>query len=63
MLSELTITLLFWLNLWVCDTDINSMSRQQIKEKLYYDLFEDVENYNHSLPIVLLIMEFVVNNI
>jgi hypothetical protein len=63
MLSELTLTLLFWLYLWFCATDYNSMSRQQIKEKLYYDVFEDVDNYNHSLPLVLLMVEFLVNNI
>jgi len=39
------------------------MSRDQIYAKLNYDLFEDVENYNHSLPLVLLLLEFCVNNI
>ena len=39
------------------------MSRQQIKEKLYYDLVLDVDNYNHSVPLLLLLAEFCINNI
>lgn len=62
-LCELTLTLLFWVYLWVICTDMTNMSWPQFFEKLNYDLLEDVENYNHSLPVVLLALEFWVNNI
>jgi hypothetical protein len=63
LLCELTLTLLFWLYLWVVCSDLSSMTRDQFLDKLRYDLLEDVENYNHSIPVVLLLAEFWVNNI
>jgi hypothetical protein len=39
------------------------MSQKEIYEKLYYDVVLDVENYNHVIPITLLSLEFLVNNI
>lgn len=62
-LCELTLTLLFWVNNWMVETDISKMSYKDIKEKLYYDVFLDIENYNHVIPITLLSLEFLVNNI
>ena len=62
-LCELTLTLLFWIYLWFICSDISSMSWEVFFDKLHYDLLLDTENYNHSLPVVLLMMEFCVNNI
>ena len=39
------------------------MSTEQFERKLIYDLFLDIENYNHSLPLLLLSIEFMINNI
>jgi len=62
-LCELTLTLLFWsFNLFVC-TDLSKMSYEEIRAKLYYDVIQDVDNYNHVIPILLLSVEFMVNNI
>ena len=44
-------------------TDVSKLSYQDIYEKLYYDIFLDKENYNHVIPITLLSLEFLVNNI
>ena len=63
LLCELTLTFLFWVYLWVVCTDLKNMTGEEILLKLYYDLFLDVENYNHSLPLVLLLAEFCINNI
>ena len=63
MMQEITITVLFWSFLYFIATDLKNMSWQMIKEKLYYDIVLDTDNYNHSIPIVLLMIEFGVNNI
>jgi hypothetical protein len=57
------LTLLFWGYNWGILTDVSSMSKKEIYEKLYYDVVLDVENYNHVIPITLLSLEFLVNNI
>ena len=62
-LCELTLTLLFWIYLWVICTDMTNMSWETFFDKLNYDLFYDVENYNHSVPVALLMVEFLINNI
>lgn len=62
MLAELMLTLLFWVYLYGMVTDFKNLPCP-IHERLYYDIFLDVENYNHSLPLALLIVEFMVNNI
>ena len=62
-LCELTLTLLFWIYLWVICTDMTNMSWETFFDKLNYDLFYDVENYNHSVPVALLMLEFLINNI
>lgn len=39
------------------------MSWNDLKTKLYIDVIQDVGNYNHTVPLLLLIIEFPVNNI
>ena len=39
------------------------MSWKDIIGKIHYDLVDDVANYNHSVPLLLLLIEFPVNNI
>ena len=34
-----------------------------MRDKLIFDLFKDVENYDHSLPLALLLVEYSINNI
>ena len=63
ILCEATLTLLFWVYLWVIATDTAHMSNDQIWDKLRYDLFEDTENFNHSIPLALLLVELMINNI
>ena len=63
LLCELTLTLLFWLYLWFVCSDISKMTWYEFFDKLHYDMFLDVENYNHSVPVVLLLAEFCINNI
>lgn len=63
IMQEITITVLFWSFLYFIATDLKNMSWQMIKEKLYYDIVLDTDNYNHSIPIVLLMIEFLINNI
>jgi hypothetical protein len=63
LLCELTLTLLFWTYLYGIATDTSSMSRADLLAKINYDLLEDVSNYNHSIPVALLLMEYMVNNI
>ena len=63
MISELTITLYFWVWLWVFGTDVSKLSGAQVRSKLVNDLFKDVENFDHSLPLFLLLVEYAINNI
>jgi len=63
ILCEATLTLLFWVYLWVIATDTAHMSNDQIWDKLRYDLLEDTENFNHSIPLALLLVELMINNI
>ena len=62
-LCESCLTLLFWVYNWGILTDVSKMSQKEIYEKLYYDVVLDIENYNHVIPITLLSLEFLVNNI
>lgn len=39
------------------------MSWKDIIGKIHYDLVDDTANYNHSVPLLLLLIEFPVNNI
>lgn len=39
------------------------MSWKDIIGKIHYDLVDDRGNYNHSVPLLLLLIEFPVNNI
>lgn len=63
LLCELTLTLLFWTYLYAIATDTSRMSRGDIVDKINYDVFHDVGNYNHSVPVALLLVEYFVNNI
>mmetsp|Transcript_16048 Transcript_16048/g.27063 ORF Transcript_16048/g.27063 Transcript_16048/m.27063 type:complete len:173 (-) Transcript_16048:71-589(-) len=60
---ELIITFCFWLYLLFFATDLTKMSRDQIKHKIWFDLIQDVENYDHSVPVFLLLVEYALNNI
>lgn len=55
------ITFCFWLYLFVLGTDVSKMSSQQVRNKIVFDLFIDVENYDHSLPMALLLIEYCIN--
>ena len=57
------VTLIFWLYLEIFETDIRSMNTDQIKSKLYFDLVLDVENWNHSVPLILLCVEYMITSI
>ena len=61
--SEFVITACFWIWLWVVGTDVSKLSSEQVRAKLAYDLFKDPENYDHSLPLALLVVEYSINNI
>jgi len=63
ILCESTLTFLFWAYLWGIMTDTAHMTSKQIKEKLYYDIYLDVSNYNHIIPLALLLVESLINNI
>ena len=63
LLTELTLTSVVWANNLLVDTDLNSMTNEQIESKLYFDILVDKENTNHWLPATLLLLEFSINNI
>jgi hypothetical protein len=63
MITELIVVFAFWFYLYVFATDVSNMNGSQLGKKLYYDLFADPGNYDHSLPMVLLIIEYFLNNI
>ena len=63
LISELTIVTCFWTWLWVFDTDMSKLSGEQLRDKLGFDLFNNTENYNCSVPLVLLLCEYAINNI
>ena len=60
-ISELVITFCFWLYLFVLGTDVSKMTSQQVRNKIVFDLFIDIENYDHSLPMALLLAEYSIN--
>ena len=57
------IVFVFWFYLFVFLTDVAHMTSGQLLHKIYYDLFQDVGNYDHSLPCALLLVEYFMNNI
>lgn len=63
LLTELALTTVVWCNNLLVDTDLASMTKEQIEAKLYYDIVVDLDNYNHWLPATLLILEYLINNI
>ena len=63
LLCELTLTFLFWTWIYGLKTDTHHMSWKDIIGKIHYDLCDDVDNYNHSVPLLLLLIEFPFNNI
>ena len=63
MICELTVTFCFWTFLEIINTNLTKMNTKQIEKQLIHDLFVDVENYNHSVPLLLLSIEFMINNI
>ena len=63
MVTECIICLAFWFYLYVFMTDVPHMTGAQLRHKIYFDLIVDVENYNHSIPLALLLLEYFLNNI
>jgi|TARA_B110000305_G_C19100815_1_gene475178 hypothetical protein len=63
MIAEAIVVFTFWFYLYVFATDVSHMSGSQLGHKLYYDLFQDVGNYDHSLPCFLLLIDYFINNI
>jgi hypothetical protein len=63
LLCELTLCFLFWAWIWCLKTDVNIMTWEQIGIKIHWDLIGDIGNYNHSVPLLLLLIDFPVNNI
>ena len=63
LLCELTLTFLFWAWIYGLKTDVHHMTWKDIIGKIHYDLCDDADNYNHSIPLLLLMIEFPVNNI
>ena len=63
LVTEITLTTLFWIYLYGFLTPTHEMTSQQIKEKLYFDIIVDLENYNHWVPLLLLMIESCFNNI
>jgi hypothetical protein len=62
-LAELALTTVVWTYNLLVDTNLKSMTAQQIESKIYYDIVVDRENTNHWLPATLLLLEFFINNI
>jgi magnesium-transporting ATPase (P-type) len=63
VIAQCIIVFAFWFYLLVFMTDVSHMTGSQLGHKLYYDLFQDVGNYDHSLPCFLLLVEYFINNI
>ena len=63
LLCEMTLSTLVWSENLILETDLKSMTRQQIESKLYYDIIVDRDNTNHWVPALLLLLEFNINNI
>jgi hypothetical protein len=49
--------------MWCIATDPSHMTKKEILSKIWYDLVQDLGNYDHSVPLILLIIEFFINNI
>jgi len=39
------------------------MTTKQLNDKIYFDVITDLTNYDHSMPILMLIIEYGINNI
>jgi len=65
VICQLTVSLLSWIYIWAILTDTSSMPFQKIVEKLKDDFLQPQGNlsFNRSLPLVLLLIEFCINNI
>lgn len=63
LLVEITLTVVVWAVNLLIDTDLEHMSTEQLEAKLYFDIVVDLDNYNHWLPLVLLLIEWHINNI
>lgn len=63
MIAQSMVVFVFWFYLFVFLTDVAHMTSGQLLHKIYYDLFQDVGNYDHSLPCALLLVEYFINNI
>lgn len=63
LISELVLCTYFWVYIWCMATDVHKMTKQEILTKIWYDLIVDLGNYDHSLPLILLIVESFINNI
>ena len=64
MITELTVFYLFWVNLYVFGIDtIFNMTTKRIFEKLYFDVWVDVGNYDHWLPLLMMVIEYFITNI
>ena len=63
ILCEATLSLLFWVFLYGIATNTAHMTWDQIRDKVHYDVLLDTENYNHSIPLALLLIELMINNI
>ena len=63
LISELVLCTYFWVWMWCIATDPSHMTKKEILSKIWYDLVQDLGNYDHSVPLILLIIEFFINNI
>lgn len=42
---------------------MKKLTRKQLNDKIYFDLIDDVTNYDHSMPMAMLLIEYAINNI
>ena len=63
MITELVIIAAFWFCLYFYMTDVSHMTASQLAHKIWYDLLQDSGNYDHSIPMGLLLLEYFINNI
>ena len=63
LLAELTIFFVFWIFLYGFNSNVMNLSKVQLEEKLWFDVVQDVENYDHSIPFILVSVEYWISNI
>lgn len=44
-------------------TDVSKLTTKQLHDKIIFDLFTDISNYDHSVPLIMLLVEYSINNI